>query len=253
MATSYRRLQAHCKELGLKPCNAKADTLQRTIDEVQLPAPNPELYIGVLDADRQIYLNLNGAQLLNACSVNHYTRSVCDDSFWAMKARIEFGDGVRGDNRALYAELYPLNAVKRLWWACERGYIHIVMFIVSNGVDIHANDENALFLAVKHGHLEIVRYLVAQGADIHAENEYAIRWAAANGHLKVVEYFVAQGADIHAVDEHTICLAAVYGHLEVVKYLVAQGADLHAENEYAICIAAENGHLAVVKYLKSLN
>ena len=96
MATPYRQLQARRKEHRLKPCNSKADTLRRMIDEVQRTAPNPELYIGIPDVDRQIYLNLNGEQLLNACSVNHYTRSVCDDSFWAMKARHEFGDGMRG-------------------------------------------------------------------------------------------------------------------------------------------------------------
>ena len=37
--------------------------------------------------------------------VNHYTRSVCD-SFRAMKARVDFDDSVRGDDKVLYAELY---------------------------------------------------------------------------------------------------------------------------------------------------
>ena len=249
METRYRQLQARCKERGLKSCNAKVDAPRRTIDEVQTPALDRILYSGVPDLDRQIYLNLNGEQLLNACSVNHYTRSLCDDSFWAMKARVEFGDSVRGDNRALYAELYPLDTIKRLWWACERGYIRIVMFIVSNGVDIHTKDENALILASKHGHLEVVKYLAEQGADIHAWKERAIRRAVASGHLEVIEYLVAQGADLRAEDEEAIRLAAAEGHLEVVKYLVAQGADLHAENEDAVRLAASNGHLEVVEYL----
>ena len=143
----------------------------------------PELYL-----DRQIYLNLNGGLLLNACGVNHYTRSVCDDSFWAMKARVEFGDSVRGDNRALYAELYPLYVVERLWWACECGHIRIVEFIASKGVDIHAKNEDAIRLAVANGHPAVVMYLVAQGADIRAMNEDVSRWAAEDGHLAVVGY-----------------------------------------------------------------
>ena len=240
MTTPRRLLQTRCKELRLNTCNDDADALRTMIDEVQLSAPSPNLYIGVPDIDRQIYLNLNGGLLLNACSVNHYTRSVCDDMFWAMKARVEFGDGVSNDNKALYAKLYPLDSVKRLWWACERGYIRMVMFMVSNGVDIHANKDYALRRAAEYGHLEIIKYLVAHGADIHAENEYAIRRAAENGYLDVIDYLMAQGADIHAENDEALRVADAYGDLELAAYLVARGADYYAGDAETMRDAAEN-------------
>ena len=45
-----------------------------------------------------------------------------------------------------------------------------------------------------NGHLDVVKYLVSQGADIRADNDEAVRWASFNGHLEVVKYLVSQGA-----------------------------------------------------------
>ncbi len=57
---------------------------------------------------------------------------------------------------------------------------------------------SSLILASAEGHLEVVKYLVSEGADIHAENDCAARWASRKGHLEVVKYLVLEGADIHA-------------------------------------------------------
>ena len=227
MTTPYRQLRTRRKERRLEPRNVKANTLRGIIDDAQHPS-NLVLHSEIPDVDRQIYLFLNGERLFSACSLNHYSRSVCDDSFWAMKARVEFGDSVKGDNKALYTELYPMMPTERFLWACERGYIRMVEYIVSNGVDVHAEYNNALRRGATNGHLEVVEYLMAQGADIHEVNEYAIRRAAEYGHLEVVKYLVAQGADLHAENENAIRWAAEYGHLVVVEYLVAQGANIHA-------------------------
>ena len=48
--------------------------------------------------------------------------------------------------------------------------------------------------ASRKGHLDIVRYLVEQGADVTAENNEAVHWASLNGHTEVVQYLVEKGA-----------------------------------------------------------
>jgi len=71
----------------------------------------------------------------------------------------------------------------------------------------------------------VVEYLLEQGADLHAENDEPLRWAAAKGYLEIVKYFVEQGADLHADNDFALQLAAGSVHLEVVKYLLEQEAD----------------------------
>ena len=46
--------------------------------------------------------------------------------------------------------------------------------------------------------MDVVKYLVSQGADVHDDNNCAIRWACANGYLDVAKYLVSQGANILA-------------------------------------------------------
>lgn len=71
--------------------------------------------------------------------------------FLGDETRVEVGDSVRGDNRVLYADLYSLDSVKRLWWACERGYSRMVAFIVSHRVGLHAENEDAYRVTAERG------------------------------------------------------------------------------------------------------
>ena len=96
------------------------------------------------------------------------------------------------------------------------------------------------------------KYLVDNGANIHADDDEALRFSAYNGNLEIVKYLFEHGANIRALDDWALCLSASQGHLEVVKYLVENGADIHACNDSDLCWAANNGHLDVVEYLKSL-
>jgi hypothetical protein len=68
-------------------------------------------------------------------------------------------------------------------------------WLISLGLDIHANSEHALKTTSYFGYLKVVKYLVSLGADIHAENEYATRYACSNGHLELMGYLVSQGGN----------------------------------------------------------
>ena len=78
------------------------------------------------------------------------------------------------------------------------GNLHVIKDLVKKGVDINAQDGQALIFSAENGHLEIIKYLVKNGADIHVQNNEALITSAHNGYLKIVKYLVENGADIHA-------------------------------------------------------
>ena len=64
--------------------------------------------------------------------------------------------------KAMYGHL---DVVKYLVDGVNKGHASHV-FLVEQGANLHARDEDALRLADKYGHLDVVKYLVEQGADI---------------------------------------------------------------------------------------
>ena len=133
--------------------------------------------------------------------------------------------------------------------AAKFGELELVIWILKANPNI--NLDFALRMASKNGHLEVVMYLVENGADIHAQGDYALIIASENGNLEVVKFLAKVGANIHAGKDAALLYASHYGHLETVKYLVENGANIHANNDYALRLAKQNRHLEVVKYLES--
>ena len=64
------------------------------------------------------------------------------------------------------------------------------------GVDIHINDERALYIVCGKGHIDVVKYLVSQGSDMHVDAERLLINACYEGHIEVVKYLLSQGADM---------------------------------------------------------
>jgi ankyrin repeat protein len=76
----------------------------------------------------------------------------------------------------------------------------------------------AIIWFVENGHLDVVKYLIEQGADIHAKNNEALRNSAEKGDLDIVKYLVEHGAAVHSIEDYALRYSAVKGHLEIVKY-----------------------------------
>lgn len=85
-----------------------------------------------------------------------------------------------------------------LFEAAKCGDLNMVEFLVSKGVDIHANNDYALRCAAQNGWFDVVRYLVSQGANIRADDDCALRYAAYGEKWNIVEYLVSQGANTRA-------------------------------------------------------
>lgn len=62
------------------------------------------------------------------------------------------------------------------------------------GQNPNGSDEAPLITASEYGYLDMVKYLVEHGADIHANNDEALFLARQNGHHEVANYLVLNGA-----------------------------------------------------------
>lgn len=123
-------------------------------------------------------------------------------------------------------------------------------YLIQNGANITADNNEAVRKAAYYGCFDVVRYLHSKGADITMNDNEPIRRAAENGHFHLVKYLHQNGADITAEDNYAVKYAAYNGHLDVVKYLYKNGADITAEYNFALWWAVENRHSDVAGYLR---
>lgn len=131
--------------------------------------------------------------------------------------------------------------------ACLIGDLSTVTFLIKNGIDIHANHNQALSYSALNGHLEIVKLLIVYGANMLARDSHALRYSSLNGHLEIVKLLIACGANVLAYNGQALQLACLNGHLKIVQLLIGVGANV---DDYSLELATENSHIEVVKILK---
>jgi ankyrin repeat protein len=107
--------------------------------------------------------------------------------------------------------------------ATRRGDLDIIKYLVSRGAEV---DPTLLETAsVYGGHLDIVQYLVLEeGVDVNADNDEALIAASERGHLEIVKFLVSQGAD--ANNDYVLQVARINDQLDVVAFLVSHRAHL---------------------------
>ena len=118
-----------------------------------------------------------------------------------------------------------MTAHKPICLAAIYGHLEIVQYIVSmyqNTPTICTRSKDVvsyvLGTAAEHGQLHVVKYLVSQGGDIHFDNNYAIRMAVTEGHIDIVKYCVPSLLHISIIDE-MIETAIRYEHTDIKEYL----------------------------------
>lgn len=114
------------------------------------------------------------------------------------------------------------------------------------------NINNAFLWACSKKHLDVVKYLVSQGADIHINDDMALRHASEDGYVKIVEYLIEQGSNVHAVDDYALRYACQNGNLTIVKCLVQAGANINIFNDISLHFAYKFGHFFVQQYLEKM-
>ena len=154
-----------------------------------------------------------------------------------------------------------IKGIPLLMWAIIKGHIDIVKYLVEQGADLNAQDEDGwtvLMWAAQRGHIDIVRYLVEQGAEVNLQYKdgyTALMQAVREGHTSIVRYLVEHGADLSVQDRMggtALMQAAQRGHIDIVRYLVEQGAKVNVQDRNggtALMQAAREGHIDIVRYL----
>lgn len=121
-------------------------------------------------------------------------------------------------------------------------------FLKKIDYDIKNDPWKLLSLSYRYFSYKIADYLISNGADIHIEDDYPLRWMALNGELNEVKKLVSLGANIRAKNNHALALSSLKGHLDVVRFLIENGANADA------CIQIMSGlirnkKIDVFKYL----
>lgn len=72
-----------------------------------------------------------------------------------------------------------------LFFGSVRGLLDVVKYLIIHGVNVHVNDEKALFLAVLYKHLDVVVYLHENGAVI---NQKVLKISVKKGDNDIINY-----------------------------------------------------------------
>lgn len=143
---------------------------------------------------------------------------------------IFYGDYITAVTISNHEEIYVEDGKLKARSICLNGRmptcdLSTIVKLVSEGADIHVDNDIILFWAAVNGYTDIVEYLLSIGANIHADNDCALRYAALNGKLDVVKLLVNKGADIHVMKGYTLYWSMLYKQFDVANYLVSVGAN----------------------------
>ncbi|MEI4804028.1 suppressor of fused domain protein [Bacillus sp. FJAT-51639] len=121
-----------------------------------------------------------------------------------------------------------------------------------------------LHVATAQGHLKIVEYLISVGIDIHAQggtfSTNALERAATKGHLDIAEYLINYNIEIDTSEPERNPLfgAIINGHVDIAKLLIESGIDVNVKYAGesmkamdALAFAKEQGQGEIVKLLEN--
>ena len=155
------------------------------------------------------------------------------------------------------------NGWTALIWACIKGDMDAVDFLIENGADLNicCNDGwNALIGAYLKGHESVANKLIEAGANLNKKYlETALILSYKNGDCKTCIDLLKLGANpncnitVSNSKEPLLVVAAKNSHTEIVTELLKAGANPNARtNEYkttALMMAASNNNLEIIKKL----
>lgn len=134
--------------------------------------------------------------------------------------------------------------------ASRDGKLKKVIELCRKKVNIHAEEDKSLRLAAFYGHFKIVKFLLRNGANVNAKNDDALcSVSSSSGRIDIIRILLEYGANVNANDNKSLRLASLYGHDKAVKILLDYGADLHIEDDRPLQLASFHNHLECVKIL----
>lgn len=167
-----------------------------------------------------ILIHLNESDLMFFLSYIPYKITL---NFWVYKFEhynlpfskkyVDYYRGTYGINRFfnIFNALLNRNNLNRtdcvLDFSVSRGLLHVVKFIIENGVDISERYSEQVFFeqvmldqsfkrSVLYKHLDILTYLHEHGANIYVGDNYALKLSTRSGNTEISNYLIKNGATL---------------------------------------------------------
>ncbi len=135
----------------------------------------------------------------------------------------------------------------RFFVAAENGENALLTHMLSEGYNVHANNDLALRCASENGKIETVKLLLKKGAFINALDSASLRWAAYYGETEVVDFLIKSGADLHACADSALCNAIVCNHYETVQCILSHSNTTYSSDSYPVRLAKKKSHINIIR------
>ena len=119
------------------------------------------------------------------------------------------------------------NINEQLIRASGYGYLPIVKLLIDLGADIHAEDDEAIFVASENGNLSTAKLLINLGANIRAQNNVIILNVSRGNNLDMAKLLIENGADIHVKNDKALINASRSGNLDMMELIIKNGVDVN--------------------------
>ena len=159
-----------------------------------------------------------------------------------------------------------LNVNSMLYSAVLKGYVSTMRPLVAAGGSVNLSTSlmrlTPLMAAAKRGYDDVVDYLLSQQVDINAQDSYgttALIYACENDHINVVDRLLAAGCDVNVVHYLTMRTALFEAvsrlNIGIINRLLAHGADYNLRTHFGRTVlmsAVESNSLEVTEHLISV-
>lgn len=113
--------------------------------------------------------------------------------------------------------------------------IKLLQECIDLGADIKYGNSEALGVAVRKGDCDLIIFLINNGIDIHADNHNFLT-ACSYGNIKIIKLFLSMGVDVSGPNNLIITELMVQNNfrLNVLELLVENGANLFLNDNYLL-------------------
>ncbi|XWV25987.1 putative ankyrin repeat protein [Tupanvirus soda lake] len=105
--------------------------------------------------------------------------------------------------------------------ACANGDIVSVYWLINNKIDIHHQNDKALYLACENNHKHIVKLLLMNGADISANGYHAFKMCIIFGYDKIIKVILNYVYEFNDVYDLFVQLSSGYERSNILRMLYA--------------------------------
>jgi ankyrin repeat protein len=152
-----------------------------------------------------------------------------------------------------YADKSPFHYSKigrgALYYAASGGLKRMVEYLLDDGANINADDNDALHVALKNRNFTTVQLLLERGAKINSRDGSALRTAVERGEDTYIQLLLDRGADTNAGHGKILLAALEERHETALQLLLDGGVDVNTRDGQPLRTASRLGYDTAVQLL----